>query len=198
MGAARSPRHVDARTEGEVDERSRRRRSPRRKWGRRRRRRVLKERLRRDVVQRNRRWRRCGRARARRAEIVACGTRHSSEAELSMERACRYHAEKGSARENGQQAEPSRRRGDGAAWQVCRRRAGTTQRAMFVPSYTLSTRCLTHRPLCCARAPPTHLPCSAVTSPTRRFRLLPILPCRPLFCRVPVRAFFLLIQRPSG
>jgi len=34
-------------------------------------------------------------------------------------------AEKGSAR---QQAEPSRRRGDGAAWQVCRRRAGATQR----------------------------------------------------------------------
>jgi len=42
---------------------------------------------------------------------------------------CRYHAEKGSARENGQQAEPSCRRGDGAAWQVCRRRAGATQRA---------------------------------------------------------------------
>jgi len=38
-------------------------------------------------------------------------------------------AEKGSARENGQQAEPSRRRGDGVAWQVCRRRAGATQRA---------------------------------------------------------------------
>ena len=40
-----------------------------------------------------------------------------------MERPCRYHAEKGSARENGKQAEPSRRRGDGAAWQVCRRSA---------------------------------------------------------------------------